>query len=363
MENIIDTFFKSNLAADMRAIREDSEWHREANVCEHTHMCIDWYRNNLVSVRDKKHAELVTLALLFHDVGKPMAKTEKHSESRGTYYSYPAHEKYSARIFENYYLENLDSFENKLSVQDMIKVKTLIEYHLPYEKTKPDKMLALKNHLHTVGGDQLIYMFYDTLRADAHGRISDDPIGTYVRCDEWIDKFDKVKVDFQMLPYDDIVTSDIPKMYTLIGASGSGKSTYAKNFKTFCLDDYRMKFYNDHHYDDGTYDIAWQFSVDNKSLFDRYAFARFIEMLKENENFALDTVNASVKSRRKWITEAKKHGYYTIGVEFLTKFSTVLERQHTRTDKKVPDSSVKQQYFAISSAMYGSEVDNKLIVT
>lgn len=372
-ENFYHKVMTSKLGHDMRVIFEDSPWHREANVSKHTRMTIRWYEDNIASSRTTEQQFLTKLALLFHDTGKPMARTEKLSEARGTYYSYPGHELMSARVFEDYILTHWQELEKdfgQLANWSMIeKVKCLIEHHLPYEKTGKDKLIALKTHIRFLGGEELEEAYFDVLRSDAHGRISDDPNGTYTRVEEWISKFQLV----QTKEVSEINTT-APYIILAIGASGSGKSTYFNEYFSneveypypfeyhFSLDNLRLAFYGGQTGNEPIYDVAWNYIHRNEDKqvekdFDAYCLKEFSSLVRERFNIFVDISNVSAKSRRRWITLARQHGYNVFAIHFAIPYQVCLNRQSTRGDKQIPERSVQEQYFRISTPLIGTEVD------
>ncbi len=368
-ENFYNTVMTSELGVLMRAIKEDSAWHREKNVAEHTRMTIRWYEDNLENSRTPNERIITKIALLFHDTGKPMARTEKFSEARGTYYSYPGHELMSARVFENYALSNLQDINKEFIFEwsQIEQIKCLIEHHLPYEKTGKDKLIALKTHIHCLGGPKLERMYFDVLRSDAHGRISDDPDGTYARVEDWIAKFQAIE------PKEFKVNYEAPYIILAIGASGSGKTSYFQkqfayddadgpNQYWFSLDNLRMMFYSMKTEQQPVYDVAWNYIHRNEDkevekAFDAFCLKAFTVHVKNKHNVYIDISNVSAKARRKWITLARQHDYAVHAVHFAIPYQLCLNRQKTRDDKEIPERSVREQYFRISTPLIGTEVD------
>lgn len=358
---------RSDLMQSLSNVREDSKWHRESSVKEHTRMCVSWFMNNIASKRSERDQIMVVLALLFHDTGKPLARTEKFSEERGVYYSYPGHEGISAKIFEDYYLNHINEYPfTYLNVDDVLFLKNLIEFHLPYD-FKGDKLSALKTHLMHYPLNN-ISLFFDVLRSDAHGRISDDPEGTYTRVEEWIDTFYKAT---RPMPRE--FKDNTPILFVMIGASGSGKSTYIKNYGQylqgthFGLDQQRELFYMEqfaecYHKVDKNYSTIFKYCCDHDKEFNQYVNTKYQNLLKTaklgNFNILLDNTNTSRKERRKWINQARDKDFKVVGIYFMVKLQTVLDRQSTRPDKCVPEGVVKKQYFSISTPFVETEVDD-----
>jgi predicted kinase len=74
----------------------------------------------------------------------------------------------------------------------------------------------------------------------------------------------------------------------------------------------------------------------------------------------LDNTNTSAKQRRRWLAPAKARGFQLVAVVFPVDLDTVLARQNSRTDKKIPDHVVVNMYNRLSLPMYG-EFDKVLV--
>ena len=135
----------------------------------------------------------------------------------------------------------------------------------------------------------------------------------------------------------------------MLGPSGSGKSTYRKALdvdQEFSLDDLRIELYGD------DYTEAFKASTEDKN-FRKKANSRFIEMIKTGDNVIVDNTNISKKSRRFYITEARRHGYQVHAIVFPISLQTLLDRQRTRDDKTVPESVVRNMYNKLQMPSYG----------
>lgn len=189
----------SFLWRDMLAVREDSPWHREANVAEHTRMLLDWYQQNYASQRSEYQQFLSRVCCLFHDVGKPVARIEKHSEARGTYFAYHGHELISANMFmdvaaksKNIWMEALGCDSANAYASMVAGIAFMIEHHLPWELKRPEKRKALKNTIVYRVGEEGHQAWIDFLMCDQHGRISDDQEAKLQRVYEWRAGWDTV---------------------------------------------------------------------------------------------------------------------------------------------------------------------------
>ena len=193
-----DYFFK-NFRADplwiaMVNTREDSPWHREANVGVHTEMLIDWYNSNLASARSEKQQMTTLVACLFHDVGKPPAEIKKFSEERGHYRAYHGHEQVSARIWVDYALRNFDMVSEvlKFDVDDIANIALMLEHHVPFGLKDSNKRTALKSTFMARMGESGHRAYLDLLLSDQHGRISDGQAEKLAAVDVWMKNWEKV---------------------------------------------------------------------------------------------------------------------------------------------------------------------------
>jgi predicted kinase/CRISPR/Cas system-associated endonuclease Cas3-HD len=368
-------FRQTNLWAEMAATVENSPWHREENVAVHTEMIVNHYLGNFAKHRTPKERTLALLAILFHDTGKPDAEQEKTSEERGTYRIYAGHEKLSARTWVDFAMEHKEWLE-PLDVQltDVSNIAFLIEHHLPYGLKKKEKLVALKTALVQRFGDYRCAVFYDLLRSDAAGRISDGHAEKLANVEAWIGEFDKVQAI-------DIKEPKTPlRAYILSGVSGAGKSTFMRtihNPVVFSLDDCRLDFY-DRITDDPkkAYADAWAYANANEKLFAEYVQKRWkdalFEAARSHNALVIDNTNLSRKSRARWVSElmtSKSHhfgggenGWAVIGVSVYTPLKTVLRRRLARHDKTVPLDTVTDMYFRAEEFMLGTECHAMLMI-
>jgi predicted kinase len=345
---------------------EDSHWHRERDTSVHTEMVLDAYFN-IVETEGRTDDEfrLTAVALMFHDVGKPAARTPKHSEARGDYFIYAGHEQISARHFENFYMSNRGGLlEELIPFTDMHKVIWLIENHLPYQMTKDFKLAALAQAAYyNLGG--LTRCFTDHLLGDERGRISDDHQEKEDRTRNWIDDFRC----FSIGQWDAEIFDGKPTLYMLIGPSGSGKSTYVKtldNVEHFSLDACRIAFAQKNGIvgkdDKDTYSKAWEYCDTHRSMFRHYADVEFIMILKAYKSVVVDNVNATRKTRTMYVTEATKRGYKVVAVMFPISKTELMKRAEARLDKSVPTDVIFRQYGQITTPFIGSEVHEMIVI-
>jgi hypothetical protein len=189
-----DGFRQTQLWRDMQNTREDSPWHREANVAVHTQMLIDWYMANKAGHRNDTQRVLSLVACLFHDVGKPPAQVTKFSEERGEYRAYHGHEQLSARLWIDYAMSHPDQIEAlRLSLLDVTNVALMLEYHVPFALKDFAKRRALKSAFMLRMGEAGHRAWLDFLLSDQHGRISDDQATKLAAVDVWMNEWEDLR--------------------------------------------------------------------------------------------------------------------------------------------------------------------------
>lgn len=375
-DDIFHDFTKTSLWHNMLNTQEGTPFHREANVGEHTRMALAWYKNNQAAFKSNDTRKLTQLAILFHDVGKPPCEVKKESDSRGVYKSYAQHELRSARIFEDYACSN----DLGLSVIEIRQIKWMIENHIPYGRGAKKMTEFRIDMTYALLGN--IGIFRDLLLSDAAGRISDTPKIDMVI--EWCNKelyeeypirtFDNLGRDeqFSLTARPGSKYGTYKKAYVLVGASGSGKSTYVQQFDNihtyiFNLDTLRIEYYLDWNVkDEGIefgelYSNAFRYCCDNDKAFDKFVLKRFLDYVRNGFDIVIDNTNLTIKSRRRWITLLRDNGYYIIGVEFLSSLSILKSRLDERSDRTMDFKIVEFQYNKTNSLRYGIEIDEIMI--
>lgn len=372
-QQYIDRFKQTPMWQVMRETVEASPWHREANVAVHTEMCIHQYMTRFYDERSAQQNKIALLALLFHDTGKPAAEEVlEKKDGSGTYRRYAGHEQDSAITFTEQWLKDpvLQSF---VSVREARQIRFMIEHHLPYGLKDKAKVQALRTSVAcTFGEDE--ETFYDCLRSDAAGRISDGHEEKLQNVEDWIVQFKAVplqKNEFELAR---------GTCYVLVGPSGSGKSTWvAKHRNASTRHVSRDAYYSEYFH--SKVNIGFS-QPDEKKLYadawhlccieDKSGFEEFLrEKIKDAFHYAkfggavdvfIDNTNGSKKARAQYIQAARNIGMKVVAVEFWNTFETLAARQKTRPDKEVPYTSLKQQYFAQTCALLGSEVDSVVVI-
>lgn len=195
-ETFAANFKKTSLWKAMQDTKEDSPWHREANVGVHTDMLIRWYMDNLAIHRSDRQRVLTLVGCLFHDVGKPPSEIKKTSAERGEYRAYHGHEQISARIWTDYAVRNFAEVSEllKFSHQDISNVALMIEHHVPFDLKNADKRRALKTAFHQRMGESGHRAWLDLLLSDQHGRISDGQAEKLAAVEQWMHGWSLVQV-------------------------------------------------------------------------------------------------------------------------------------------------------------------------
>lgn len=351
---------------------EDSPWHREENTAVHTEMAIEVYLNQFALWRTEREQMLAMMALLFHDFGKVEAEeTKERKDGSGQYRSYAGHEAISANEFLSFMCDNHELrqmfFKQGYGWEEIRTIKFMIEHHLPYGLKNPTKRADLRKAIaFTMKGEE--EAFWDMLRSDAKGRISDNHEEKLSNVEEFITTFRHIAIGSKSVKFSKILT-------ILVGISGAGKSTWVnslrgKDFIIFSEDALREKYAKDHvdelqnnsdrqFSDKERYDLAWKYChMNSDSLFDKLVSQCWDDALTSGLDIILDRMNHSKKGRSKYINSAKQKGYFVHAVEFFVSEKTAKERQQTRNDKSLPESRVHQIYMQQQVPWLGVEVDS-----
>lgn len=380
---VFDVISNTEIAHSMRKTIENSPWHREANTWVHTEMALQYYIDNIAPNRTYAQNMITLVALLAHDFGKPTAEeTLEKKDGSGKYRSYAGHERISANVFISVMRDNPDIvglLKSDCFDFDFFRtVKWMVENHLPYGLTRPEKLKALRKTLNaTLGANEIC--FFDMLVSDANGRISDDHAAKLANVDAWIAGFKAIDV-----PATVKTALCAPTLYVLHGVSGAGKSTWRKALNAgrpkgkqalvACEDDWRIEYAIANMPKDQleemlmadeaeAYNMAWNFcSMNPDSKYPAYARKRFAEMLSWNLDIILDRTNQTRKNRASWIQPAREKGFRVHSVEFFISEAESAKRQETRGDKCVPHSAVQKICMNMETPWVGTEVDNFTVV-
>lgn len=347
------------LFTEMWKTVEGSPHHREQNVGVHTDMVVGQYLSRTSADTWSQKTVLGALAAAFHDVGKPIARERRWREDRGWYNKFAGHELVSARLWEDYAVQNWTDLVSLFDLipDDLYAIGWMIERHLPYDIQKQDKFDSLVRTAQMAIDD--LYgpeIFTTLLKSDAYGRISDDTNqseGRISQVDQWTAKFLARATYVDPTPY--VSTATRPSLILLVGPSGAGKSTAVRLYTDFVcqyysLDQLRLDWYSD------DYEEAFKQSCEDKQFNDK-ANKTYIEMVRDcasqNKNLIVDNTNGSRRKRRFYIQEARKKGFGVRIVIMPVAYNQLIERQTSRTDKTVPPEAVRRQFMSLNYPEYG----------
>ena len=144
-----------------------------------------------------------------------------------------------------------------------------------------------------------------------------------------------------------------------IAASGSGKSTFIDKNKfgeqlVHSMDILRREWYGDDP------EEAYQAACADKD-FEKKVKESFKEMLKEGDTIFVDNTNLGKKRRAFYISEARRAGYFIIGILMPVSLDEIISRQDTRGDKLVPMDAVIRQYNTMQMPHLGAELDSLIV--
>lgn len=136
----------------------------------------------------------------------------------------------------------------------------------------------------------------------------------------------------------------------LIGAPGSGKSTYIQTAHPdtiisrdrFIVDEYAHLFTSDMTVNE-LYHKCYDASLGDKTCDQRF-MAQARAKIESNKHVWIDMTNMSVASRRKWINQANLNKKSVVCYVNLTTMGTCLERQQTRCDKNIPKVVIEDMF-------------------
>lgn len=130
-----------------------------------------------------------------------------------------------------------------------------------------------------------------------------------------------------------------PAFIVLVGLPGSGKSTFAQEFKTkfgyvvISSDDIRKESYNDVNAQEH-----------NNEVFDEM-LKRSIKCLQNNENVIYDATNVGSKKRIHLLNSIKRYTNNIICYFFATPYEMCIERNNKR-ERKVPEEVIKRMFYS-----------------
>lgn len=264
-----------------------------------------------------KMNDIVKIAILLHDVGKPMSTKIDHESQKVKMYSHESLSLFLGLRFLN---------TLPLSLEEKTRVLQLISFHTALYKAMRDEGFE----------DKIVEKFkgHPELLMDLIDLSSCDGLGRFTEADE--------KRDFWMKAQDHlghlVFRCDIPKIerktigeaIVLVGPPCSGKSTWIKNngvgFKVMSRDEVIMDMGKGKSYND-----AFR-SVDQDKVNAEYDRRRR-EVIKTEKQIIFDLTHMTEKSRRKSLAGLPKDMKRT-AVVFLTPFEVLQERNQKRNKEE-----------------------------
>lgn len=360
----LELMLASNITK-MKKTVEDSPYHREASVWEHTQMVLTHCKAIMCHL-NKKEQLVAQLACFFHDIGKPEVEQVKFKEGRGSYKAYYNHEGYSSMLFENIACKNKKLF-NMFTKQELYAIAWMLDKHLYYKQDVAEvchTLMYFNEVLCKDSGINWLACFKVLIESDTCGRTSDNKDGAVLTLLEYCDALDSAQHTVKAY---DLAKFKEKTCYILIGASGSGKSTFTStlnNVSSFSWDTIRVALYEKlapvnelkNQTVLETYESAHKFCVTHRDKFNQVCQTELKDLLRSGVDFAIDNTNVIKHNRSAFINDAKKYGYKVVGVYFLNDLETLQARNKERTDHMAPLNIVIKQYFNTNKPVIG-EVD------
>jgi len=370
-KKFLEEFKGTRLWQDMASTCENSPWHRESSVAVHTEMIFDHYFKNFAPHRTERQQALTFLTILFHDTGKPKAAKTKTTEERGTYTSFGGHEQISARIWEDYAVENWNKWKKLKSTfnlydRDIYLVSWIIENHLPHNLETAGQRLCDQLNSYMFDNGDLACVYYDQIVSDQAGRIADNQEKNMEDVLEFVENVKTLTTRYDERTQEVFLRSVAPRIALLVGASGSGKSTYSDKlvkdgYQYFSLDASRIQYAKENGVKGSNpidvYARAFAYCDKHRGPFRHYADRQFSDLIDARADIIIDNTNVNWKARENYIRAARDAGYIVTCAMFPITRKTLMERQKARKDKTVPMVAVMDQYNRVSMPWIGNECD------
>lgn len=307
-----------------------SPYHSEGTIFCHTMMVC-------LLAEQFKSPDLVKLASLLHDIGKPMAQ-EVFFEERKT--KFIGHEGLSVALT----LDCLIKMGIKLRDKDLSLLMSLISHHTMLYRIMESEKYESKILEKFQRNKELYKLLIELSRVDALGRFAENK-----------DKF--LLLEPKLISLIDKIEDNVPTKITentitlLIGPPLSGKSTWLKsnrlNEVVICRDDIVFQMGGS-----GSYSERWN-SIDQKEV-DKEFNRLVTEALRSKKDVIIDKTNCSIKSRRSILSQAPKD-YKKKAVVFYTPYDELLKRNRQRFEKEgkyVNEGAIKQIIKSYFSPLY-----------
>lgn len=303
----IDYYFFDDLKKCTHNYIEDglnlsSPYHREhdGNVWGHTQ---DVYQKSRELYPDD---EILQLACLLHDIGKPFCRENNEEKQKTSFHSH-----------ESFGVAKATEILNRLSIShnDKIRVLKLIQRHADSYKLSLKK---LKSYYDKEDFEDLMKIRW----CDSTGRECDD-------MDEVIEQMKDIESKSgEFVNHFDFYKEGLPECTILIGPPCSGKSTWIKENKpkhVLSRDNILTDMYVDMPYNE-----AWEYS--DQKMIDEILQRNRKYFISEKLDFTIDMTNMNIKSRNKMIHDMK--GKFNLkAVVFIAAYDELIKRNKKREGK------------------------------
>ena len=318
IERIDSNFFKDlkncTHRYDPQGINKPNKYHLEAdgNVYGHTLMVYEKARELYPD------DEILQLACLIHDIGKPGGRFENHEKESASFYN---HESYG--VFKAVGILN----KLCLGVNDKVRVLELIQRHADSYK------LNLKNLLKLYTKEKI----QDIIKirwCDTLGRIKLEDDGSDIeQIKDLESKVYLFKDSFE------INADRYPTCTILVGPPCSGKTTNSEYMDELIVsrDNIVMQL---GFKETKSLDYSKNFQVIDQDLVQK-EFQKNLEMIMAlGKDFILDLTNMTAKSRMKYMSQKDSKKYKFNAVVYLNDLDVLLDRNSKREGKVLPEKVI-----------------------
>lgn len=313
---------------------ENQAWHCEGTTDKHLNLMLNLLFGEFKSQLTQKEFILVYLAILWHDIRKPQSKSIGND---GLIHNY-GHERLSSCYFRDFlqqaYGDNITDLNYYRELWN--KVISFCFFHM--EKKLDFYTTNRAKYCLGCVGKENFNAFATLLHIDSHGAINDAVNPTR---DEYLSAFKFF--DGQCKAPE--LKKEGFSLSLCIGASASGKSTYAKQFGELTKS---MVVNTDQIREEILGNVNDQ--TQNGRIFD-IARRRVNDFLGKKQSVIVDATNMTYKDRNGFINIGNKYSVPILAHVFLTPLSKCIERNSLR-ERKVPEEIIKRQYERMEPASY-----------
>ena len=317
------SWFQNNYPGLVQTMK-DSDHHYDINTLNPYHLESDvWTHTMMVcNIADYlKYNDLVKIACLLHDIGKPLCREENHDKKRVSFYM---HEPLSGFMALN--LLKTPIFE--LQEHEILFIFKLICLHTEVFKLTPDKLAE-----RFVDQSSLYDNLFDLATADSTGRFSEDL--TLLNQEPLIPR---------------ILANKDRTVTLLVGPPAAGKSS------SITEEDRKTKFIVSRDeiitnmFPELSYSEAWT-KADQKKV-DRLLQAEFKEANKSNLDVIVDMTHMSRKSRRRTLSHFPRAKFNYKAEVYVTGINELYKRNKNRTGKEIADHVILRMVKSFYPPMY-----------